>query len=669
MSENPFNVALEPAAADLEIPLPIDGVGSEVFWLNEIEQSEKRLKPYIDKWRKNLDRYNGAKAVLNGVTQDQTINVNVDFYNTEQKKAQLFYQNPKLILTPKRTDNQGQPMDETGVIAGAVLNHYLGPDVIDAVELADQVISDLLVPAGIGVTKIGYESLTQDVTVPTGRIDPMTGQPALGMDGQPETTTVPKVVWDRYYWDEISPEFFRLPASFMSTRYDRAPWLGWQFQLDADRISREFGVDRSLVMDGTQEAQTLAPDADKPYVKATSRGYELWYRAAIYDPSCKSPDEYRRIVILEKEGGKRVVVHGVSPYQRFDPATGQLIAGMKGNPIHVCALRSMTATAIPNSDCQQGRQLTDELSMGRSQMVNQRNRNLPMRAFDKTRVDADTIQRFERGEIQSLIPFDGPITDDMFRVLANATFPRENFSFNDVIGRDLQKTWALSDNQNSVQSDSQRTATEVNSIDKASDTRMSKERNKFLGWYVRGAQKLFALIQLFADEPEIVKIVGPGGEAQWKQWDKTTIAGDFAFDMHPDSSERIDAAEQLNKKLRGYNLLANDPNINRAMLTKQVVQEFGWDPAMVMQQPPPPPPDPPKISFAFNGADLSNPLVLRFLKENGAPVTDLDIQAASAAHTGILPDAPPPEAQAPAAVAHGGRAVQATTIDKHEQGR
>ncbi len=681
MSDSFANVSLEPAAAELEIPMPIEGIGSETFWLNEVEQAIKRRKPYIDKARKNLERYHGAKAALVGYGSDDVINVNVDFYNTEQKKAQLFYQNPKMVLTPKRTDAQGQPMDEQAVTASAVLNYYLGADKIDATAMVDQMLSDLLVASGAAFSKIGYQSIVTDVPVPTGRLDPMTGQPALGPDGQPETTTVPKVIWDDYYWEEISPEFALIPASFTTTRYDKAPWLGWEFNLDADRISREFGIDRSLVLDGSRDSESLVPEDDKPYVKSTTRGKEIWYRAAVYDPEAKSPEEYRRMVILEKDGKERVVVHGKSPYQRFDEATGQFLAGMKGNPIHVATLRTMTGTAIPNSDCQMSRQLVDEKSMGRTQMVEQRRRNVPLRGINKMApgISGKTVEQLERAVTQGIILFEGPISPQDFAVLANATFPRENFTFNDITTQDIEKTWALSANQNSVLADSQRTATEINSVDKASETRMSKERDRFLMWFTKGTQKLFSLIQLFADEPQIVKIVGPQGDAQWKSWDKTTIAGEYAFDMHPDSSNRIDAAEQLNKTLRGFNLLANEPTINRAMLTKQIVQQLGWDPAMVMQQPAQPPPEKPKISLSFSGADLSNPVVLRFLKENGAPVTDLDIQAASAAHTGVMPSpdslspAPtPPVGGPPGAVAdvpHGGRAVQATTIDQHEQGR
>ena len=48
-------------------------------------------------------------------------------------------------------------------------------------------------------------------------------------------------------------------------------------------------------------------------------------------------------------------------------------AGMEGFPIHVLTLR-FSDPALPPSDCTQSRAQVDELSMGRTQMVLQRDR-------------------------------------------------------------------------------------------------------------------------------------------------------------------------------------------------------------------------------------------------------------------------------------------------------
>ena len=55
------------------------------FWREEVDRAERISAPYHEKWQTNLDHYT-AKDKADGTI----INVNVDFYETEQKNAVRF---------------------------------------------------------------------------------------------------------------------------------------------------------------------------------------------------------------------------------------------------------------------------------------------------------------------------------------------------------------------------------------------------------------------------------------------------------------------------------------------------------------------------------------------------------------------------------------------------
>jgi hypothetical protein len=245
----------------LKIPMPTTGVGSEQWWREEIRQSEKRSKKEHQIWKTNLGRYKGQKPKLPGLVPTDTITVNADFYNTEQKKAQLFYQNPDIQLAPRRPENS-----EACALLQQVVNYRLGRDVIDASSLMDQVLFDEIVTSAFGATVIGYEATTVDVPLPSGQIDPATGQPAIGPDGQPiMAEPIPQKVWSRYFWERISPTKALIPARWTSVDYDKSPWLGYKFDQDLDQTETRFKVSRGDLAEGPAD-NTLVSESDKEFL-------------------------------------------------------------------------------------------------------------------------------------------------------------------------------------------------------------------------------------------------------------------------------------------------------------------------------------------------------------------------------------------------------------------
>jgi hypothetical protein len=615
------------------------GVGSEAFWADQVSDAQKRRKKELPLWKANLARYRGERPKFTGIAPNETITVNVDFYQTEQKKAQLFFQTPTVMVAPKRGLNQPALLERAALVS-EVVNYYLGPHEIDAEALVDALLLDHLCPAGFGASVLGYEAVMANVSVPTA--PPAPGQAPTPV-GAPQT--VPQKIWCRFYWDRIDPAKILIPTQCQSTDWTKAPWLGYEVDLDQDQAADARLLPRRDLGVGVSEDSLAAP-ADKEFLSACSHAYVIWYRASVYDPSVQNPEIYRRLVLMAGERTTpRVAVHEPSPFQTVD-AAGRVTAGLRGNPIHLLSIRPMTGSAYAPSDCSISRAAADELSQGRTQMMIQKRRSLPQRGVDTTLVDKTVVDKLVAGTMQEIIPIKGD-PSQAIKPIGMAVFPRENFEFNNVVQRDSDQLWALGANQQSVAATSGKTATELSLIQQATDTRLTKERNRVLAWFAAGAEKLSALIQMFGTQDDLVPILGPDGWTAWQQAEHDPTPVRYLFSIKPDSSVRQDAAETQTKLLNAYNMLARDPHVNRTALLTLIAEEFGFDPqAIIIPQVPPPPPDPPKPSIALKAEDLQDPSVIELLRQYGIIITaDTVTQHVATAVGHPLPPAQPPTPQ------------------------
>lgn len=578
-------------------PMTEDGVAA---WGRRLTASEDPIKAIIARGKINTQRYQ-AKALAILPTND-TIVVPLDFSYTEQKKPQLFYQLAELHLEAKRPD-----CEAAAPLAQAVINDALGPNGVNAKAMMFEALTDAVCPTGYAATIIGYTP-TQQGTKPmvVGQEPVPVEQPGaiLGLS----TTTqmqdvieqVPNIIAETYYWDRIPPGFLRVPVEFRGSDFDKSPFLAHRFAEDVPDGTEARGRGASR---GDDDDFLLTPIPSDQ--RASKRwGTRVWYKAAQFDTDVKHPDLIRTFVLYD-DAKDKPEDHKNSPYQQPQP-DGSLL-GMVGYPIHVLTLRYLPDAWAPPSDIQMIRGLVDEESKGRTQMIERRNRALPQTGYDATRVLPDSLAKLEKNENTSFVGFNGPLDDTMFRSIEKGTFGRENFEFSRVNRTDIDQVMALGSNAGVLRGDSPETATKSSQIQSAVDTRLEAERTRVLEFFVGGAMKLFALKQLFATQPDYVRVLGPQGEAVLTQWTNAQIAGSFAFKAKPDSHIRIDAAQDREQKLRFYTITGQDPYANRVETLKMMATAFGLDPQRFVKMPDPKGPDPATGSIAFKVEDFIGP--------------------------------------------------------------
>lgn len=654
----------------------MEGFGSLAWFREQITAAEDKIQRYEKAWKRNIASYTNKPLTLMP-TQD-TVVVPLDFANVEQKKAQLYFQNPDVTLVAA----PGHEAQAEAIQAfGVVLNETLGSDGVDAETMMEEMLTDVLCPSGLGFTTMGIE-ITTDGTIPQVVGERPVSQPGavLGLTPitEPIIQQVPNIIHQRYFWERFSPLYGLIPERFHGSNYDKSPWLGYKFEMDRAIAMTTLGLTEDEAKTAGGECQRLNEDeTPKGRDVDVVYGYCLSYKASLYRDDVKNPEEIWRLILVK---GVDRVIKNDRPFQKYAP-DGRTLIGLRGHFVCIYAPRYVSDSAMPPSDVSMSRQQVDELSKGRSQMIQQRDRARPMRQMNISLVDPEQAVKVRRGEYQEVIFTSS--SEPIVQEVAHATYPRENFEFNKVIKADVSETWAMGNVQRGLQEDTRRTATELSIQAQNSDTRLEKERKRLLKWYLKGAEKMGGLLQLFEDARETVQILGEDGQQRLVGWDLKALPIRFVCTAKLDTMVRIDSAGEFKKDLDFYQMTANDPHINRAELLTSMARKRGYDPAKVVTpQLPPQGPKPPTLSIAITGEDLNPaapqfPIVQQMLGTGGVQIDPQNIALGLQLHqkalaagaavgsngSGPVPGQPKPDA------AHGGAAHQANPISKHASDR
>lgn len=627
-------------------------------WWTRVDLARTRRKRELDKWKQYLQAYLPADAGTD------TINSNIHFRNVHLKIAEMWAQLPEIMLSPLEpldgiVDPQtGQPMPAEEIVAvkRAVLNKLLGRDHANVNQTVLTALFDVFATAGLGPTKICYEADIKQV--PAQPAPQMPGQ-VLGLKADIPASQ-PVAVHERWRWYRFSPSKFLQPHDATATDFDEAAWLGMEFVEPLTPASRQrYHLPDDFQSNVTKDDLVLTADTNATSgagSDALIKGVELWLKAAIYDPQEANSQVYYRLVLIEGQR-EQPGAYERSPYQTIGP-DGKLTAdSMIGNPIHPQVLRTMSDSAWPPADAAFTDPLVKQMNTWRAQDIKQRDANLQRfvhsdaitTAIDKLK-DADTGQGIA-------IP-DEQMSKGIAKLIA--PIPHLERAQADIQGeasirQNLDETLGLGANQAGSLSRTVRSATEQAIVQQNVSVRLKAEQTALMEWWLRGVRKFDSLVQRYATDATYVEIVGQAGDRRLQLWNQHVIGGRYAYDAKPDTQLTMDPQARRKAFLDFTNFFAKSPFMNQQELSRQGCLEFGYDPARMTQQPSPPPPEKPKVSFTFNGADLSIPEVRTILQGAG-------IQ---------LPPAPSPEAITATLAAnakkqpHGGAADRAETLSQH----
>lgn len=579
-----------------------------------IQSCKNYKRKLIPQWSASVDMRRGK--AFNSQSDEDRIAVPLDWSLTKAKQASLFSQVPQIRIDHSPESVAAGPWLEA---FEQRLNDTLRTGGIEAA--MEECLPDCINAAGIGAILVSHESLTEDVEVPS--IDLSTLPPQIGAmimktgtmpDGSPiPTEIVPRIIDHRYTINRISPSDLLWPINFTGADFDRAPWVGrsgrvsWaegvqKFKLTEDDRETVLGDERSY-----QDRLTHDTDKDKSPDDDQVGFDEIFFKEHQFDPEAKSYDTLHRMVFVN--GKDDPIIDEPWEGQKEDPQTGALIGALRF-PLRFFTLTYITDEAIPPSDSAIGRPMVNEINKGRTQMILQRERSLPIRAFDINRVDPSIQQSLMMGRWQAMIPVQGDATRVITEV-SRSTMPPENFTFDRIAKMDANEAWQIGSNQQGDGSGIE-TKAEANVVQSNFQTRVSQERGKVAKFVVSVAEVLGGLLCLF--EPP---------ESFGKDFDPT-ICRTLNYSILADSTVLLDSNQRLKRLVDFLNFSAKSGWVDVAPVLKEIASLSGLDPNVVIRPPEPKTPETPNISIRLTGVeDMMNPLALAMMINSGqAPSAD-----------------------------------------------
>ena len=588
------------------------------FWRDEVERAERQDKTHHANWDANVQWYIGQSPDAAAAKSKDTehVNVNVDFYQVEQKQAQLFYETPDLQVT-----GEGLLKGQTAMTQAhrALMNAILGDEHMDVLSTVQRTIKDCLCVSGTGPAILGYEPYQKaappDVQIP--------GQ-VLGLSQAPPPVTL----HEKFYADHFSPKKFLKPVDFHDTDWDKAPWLGMRFRMPMTKAAKAFKLPPDFHGQAGKDEHVLNPagqdeGTDQPYVD----GVVVWYRAAFYEDV--HPELYRELVLID--GMEQEARHRDSPHQTLLPDGKMSGDSLIGNPIHPLTIRTVPDANIVPSDSQMTRPLVQELCRFRTQMVQQRDADRSRILYDIDAFPSEVLAKIVDGSIGALIGVEpGKLAGGVGSIMAEVVkgqASRQTYLANDYITRDIEKTLSLDAAGVGVKDEQNESATKTATVERNRNVRLDHERRQVLKWYLGLVNKASALIIRYASSDMVTQRLGQAEGQAWLQLQqvaKQTTDQRLIFKAKPDSQIRLDAAQERKFWMDMYQFTAKDPNNVRVKLLRKLYEVAGENPDdFVVEEVPEQKPDP-SLGFSFKGEDLIGPqapLVLEILAQCGVQIS------------------------------------------------
>jgi hypothetical protein len=606
-----------------------------------VEKTERIRKDLIKSWAYNVDYRRGKPFGQD--SDEERVNVNIDWSMTKAKHAQLFSQVPTVYLTPKQ--DQFKPAMSA---FGKELNNTLTTSRIGVA--MDEATIDAINASGFGAVIAGYDSMTEQKEIPS--INPTEVPPQLQaallqgkLGGDAAMLPAQSVLSYRHYVTRISPSDFLWPLDFTGSDFDDADFVGRSGQMLWSEGKRRFKLadaDKSKVASTKGASDNLRQDYENQQSDDPTIDFkEIFYWAYRFDPECTSFDQINHLVLVD----------GLDDPAIHEPWSGQRLlengkyAGACKFPIRVLTLTYVSDDAIPPSDTAIGRPQVNEMIKSRSQIVMQRGRSLPIRWYDVNRLGVHVQDSLNRGTYQEFIPTNGA-GDKAIGEVARASYPQEDYGFDAIIKQDLQEQWQVGSNQMGMMNKGRRSAAEANITQQNFQTRVGYERARVADFFVGIAEVMAGILAITGD----FQILGQNEIAAIDQtWDRGQIAGEYVYWIRPDATVLLDAPQRIDRLMKYINLVGKSGYVNLKPIIEEITALSGLEPEKIIIDPHPPAPPQPNISFRFSGIkDLTEPLVLALLMRGGmAPDPQLLEQAKGLLKAAGLHEPTPPQVGAP----------------------
>lgn len=194
--------------------------------MRAIIKAEKQFQELHTGGDRIIEQYRIEKKST--VQQDK---YNILYSNTETIKPSIYSQTPKAEVRKNRTDQSDQVSLMASLLMETAIDYVIREQDFD--DAMNSVVEDLLLP-GIGNVWLRYEPKF----APTGRVDEMTGKPAVDENGEPEThVSYEFVAVDYVFWKDW--------LCGKGRSWGELPWVARAAYMDRDKFTTRFGREKA----------------------------------------------------------------------------------------------------------------------------------------------------------------------------------------------------------------------------------------------------------------------------------------------------------------------------------------------------------------------------------------------------------------------------------------
>lgn len=586
-------------------------------------------------WKRNVDLRMGrlgSRASLVAENDDPVdelqSEINPDWYLSKAKIANLFSQVPQVMGTHEAS--QYGPAIPPFM---KQLNYELGQKRGKVGVAMREVMADIVNAAGIGFVFVDYVARFADVETPTvdvSMIDPRMVDRAIEA-GLIPTELQPMVVSDKFSITRVAPMSGLWPTDFAGSDFDDADFMGFKGQMSEADAAHAFDLDdaelrkaaRSSGVGKDQSLRTAENDeqgrsGDKKVVE-----YErLFYWRHRFDKDEESLEAIWEIVYIK--GISKAVRHEPWSGQRYDKRTGRYL-GCRKFPVRVGTLTYISDNPLTPSDTAAARPQTNDLRRSRSQLFQQRARSTPLRWYNVNQVGLEIQSQLNDGTFQGMIPINGTGERAVGEV-ARASYPGEDLTFDQETTADMLNMWGLTPGALGLSTPGRKTVAETQMTSAGFSTNIGSEKLLMTSFFLGIVETVAGLMSLYSE----FEVLTPEQRQIMDQtWDRGSILVDMALNIRPDSMIALDPQVRIQRLMNFLNMTVKSGYVAPKSIIVEIAELTGLDPAEVIVDPTPKQPDDPQLSYRFSGKDdLTNPLVLALLMNNGRPPNPQQLEAA-----------------------------------------
>jgi hypothetical protein len=605
----------------------------------QVDECRSERADLINDWSDSVEFHRGKPFPED--SDISRIPINKDWPRVKARVSSLFGQMPEVrLLARQDTFKPALP------IFAQELNDTLKR--ADTDEAVFQALVDNTATAGIGVVMVDYQKRTDMVDQPMIDISTLTPDvvAALMSSGKMPTAKVEVDTDAMFSVLRLSPSDLLWQTGFTGFNFDKSDWIGRTGEMGWAEGKIEFKLkaeDKEKVLSqGKEPNQTLQGNDSYQQTKGKQRVIEfdeVFYWAYRFDPKEKYFKRIRRVVFVR--GLDEPVIHEDWSGQQWHEDSASYVGACRF-PIRVLKINYVSDDPIPPSESAIGRPQVLELIDSRTDMHDQRKHSRPVRWVNTNKVGPETLVQLMQGTFQGFIPINGRGEDAMGE-LNRAQYPAENMAFDRKLDQDLDEVWQSGANQSGSFASGERSAAEAKIVQGNFDMRNGMDR-AHVAKFVQGIAEVMAgLLALYGD----FKFTAPPDVQRLNQgWDRKQVAGEFAYEVIPDSMVRLDAYQQIKLQMEILNMVGKSGFVNPQPIIGDILALAGKDPAKILTQPNPPVAEPLKISIS-SALDLHDPMMLAMLAHTKQLFSPEELEAAKKVLMKITePPAPPQQGPA-----------------------